>query len=132
MIIAVTEKGRRAMNDMRERLIELIQQIDEQCHKTIQCNDCPGYGYGMVCKSHLIAEYLIANCVIVPLCKVEDNVYTNVPGTTLQNEFVVQGISLLGFTNGIYSWTWHQLGKSVFLTKEEAERALKEREQNGC
>ena len=131
---------------MRERLIELIQQGEEQCHKTIQCNDCPGYGYGMVCKSHLIAEYLIANGVIVPPCKIWDTVYVvENPYSFLPTKTAVEGevVSIHLLEHGLYirvlfdtkrihgcvnyNLNW-KLNKTVFLTREEAERALKERE----
>ena len=58
-------------------------------------------------------------------CKVGDKVYTNIIGVGLQNEFTVSRVDLLGFSNRTYSWTWHQLGKSVFLTREEAKAKLK-------
>ena len=79
-----------------------------------------------------VTDYLVANGVIVLPCKVGDVVYTNINGTSLQNSFRVESVDLLGFSNGLYSWTWHQLGKSVFLTLEETEQALiKEDEKNG-
>ena len=72
-----------------------------------------------------LADHLLANGVIVLPCRVGDTVYTNINGTGLHNSFRVESVDLVGFSNGIYSWTWHQLGKSVFLTLEEADRALK-------
>lgn len=93
---------------MRERLVELLAK---------------GMDYTN------LADYLLANGVIVPPCKVGDTVYTNINGTTLHNSFRINSMDLLGFSNGLYSWTWHQLGKSVFLSIEEAEKALKEREK---
>jgi hypothetical protein len=75
-----------------------------------------------------IADYLLANGIMVLPCKVGDVVYTNISGTTLHNSFMINHIDLLGFSNGLYSWTWHQLGKSVFLSIEEADKALAERE----
>ena len=73
-----------------------------------------------------IADYLLENGVVVPPVKVGDVVYTNINGIGLQNSFMVNHVDLLGFSNGLYSWTWHQLGKSVFVTLEQAEKALAE------
>lgn len=102
------------MIEMRNRLIDLLQ---ENSYLDV-LND-----------EHwlLAAEQLLANGVIVPPCKVGDVVYTNISGTTLHNSFMINHIDLLGFSNELYSWTWHQLGKSVFLSIEEAEKALAER-----
>lgn len=111
---------------MRDRLIELLNGADKECDATKHCVDCVGYGKGADCVNHLTADHLLANGVIVLPCKVGDVVYTNINGTGLHNSFRVESVDLLGFSNGLYSWTWHQLGKSVFLTIEEAERALKE------
>ena len=77
-----------------------------------------------------IADHLLSNGVLVLPIKVGDVVYTNINGTTLQNSFMVNKVDLLGFSNGLYSWTWHQLGKSVFLTLEDAQKAL-EGDNNG-
>lgn len=97
---------------MRDRLIELIQEA-----------------VGGSTQHYALADHLLANGVIVLPCKVGDVVYTNIIGTGLQNSFRVERVDLLGFSNEIYSWTWHQLGKSVFLSIEEAERALAERSE---
>lgn len=114
---------------MRERLIELIN-TDVECTKD-------GHGDCSMCEykyaddkcarfySEIIADYLLDNGVIVLPCKVGDVVYTNIKGIGLQNSFRVNSVDLLGFSNGIYSWTWYQLGKSVFLTLEDAQNALK-------
>lgn len=101
---------------MRDRLIEIIKKVPY------------GVGVGAKFEQHFcekVADKLIENGIMVLPCKVGDLVYTNVNGTGLQNSFRVNSVDLLGFSNGLYSWTWHQLGKSVFLTLEEAQQALK-------
>lgn len=99
---------------MKQRLIDLLNEtFADQYEKR-----------GLLTASHT-ADYLLANGVIVPPCKVGDMVYTNINGTGLHNSFRVESVDLLGFSNGLYPWTWHQLGKSVFLNLEEAEKALK-------
>ena len=52
---------------MRERLIELLKQVDKKCDNSIECKDCAGYGKGMWCKEYLTADHLLANGVIVPM-----------------------------------------------------------------
>ena len=113
---------------MRDRLIELIDKADEECKHSKSCKACSGYGKGSMCMNYHIADYLLANGVIILPCKVGDVVYTNINGTGLQNSFLVNSVDLLGFSNGLYSWTWHQLGKSVFLTLKDAQNALKDGE----
>lgn len=98
--------------EQRERLIEIIQKSVGGCARNW---------------AEIIADGLLANGVVVPPCNVGDVVYTIINGTSLFNSFRVESVDLLGFSNGIYSWTWHQLGKSVFLTLEEAERELERR-----
>ena len=83
------------------------------------------------------ADDLLANGVIVPPCKVGDKLYqivdmshtacksfvSDFPITVLPHQIyyinVVGGVSAIPFDN---------FGKTVFLTKEEAEAKLKERE----
>ena len=94
-------------------------------------------------ESSILADYLLANGVIVPPCKV---------GQTLYVILKMKDKRILPFVNE-YEATFIQLGKrkckvyyekdgfikiflqddfgeTVFLTREEAEKALKEREKN--
>ena len=79
-----------------------------------------------------IADYLLANGVIVPPCKVGDTVYSVgvFTGQIIENKVV--GIHydeseiFLFVGNGTVVTVGQQLGKTVFLTKEEAEEKLKE------
>lgn len=50
---------------MRDRLIELIAEADKVCDNTKHCDKCVGYGKGMYCINHLVADHLLANGVIV-------------------------------------------------------------------
>jgi hypothetical protein len=119
----------------RERLIELIQNA---------VNGCARHW------AEVIADHLLANGVIAPPCKVGDTVYSfcDVFGAILP--YVVQnfGVGFMGKDRQNY-WFWEatshatetdelldeidfdldDIGKTVFLTKEEAEQALKEREK---
>lgn len=108
---------------MRDRLIELLYESEPLHERDLDDDLADG-------EIEAIADHLLANGVIVPPCKVGDTVYTNINGTGLHNSFRVESVDLLGFSNGLYSWTWHQLGKSVFLTLEQAEKALAERSKS--
>lgn len=69
----------------RERLIELIVQANELCSNK-DCAECEYLNNDRIlCDTYNIADYLIANGVIVPPCKVGDTVYFEF------NEKVTQG-----------------------------------------
>jgi hypothetical protein len=86
-----------------------------------------------------IADYLLANGVIVPPCKVGDKIYMLVTRHTTSFEFpngkMVRKenqhtiIKQTYLTKSNFFKVLEDFGKTVFLTKEEAEKALAEREQ---
>ena len=103
-----------------------------------------------------LADHLLSNGVIVPPCKVGDTVYIKnrpliISFLHIENEvydvvqfdcddcgdcpFYEDDVSFEGEhdckTMGYIQFTEKDIGKTVFLTKEEAEKALKEREDNG-
>ena len=116
---------------MRERLVELLKNAhDEQKYltsdKSIQA----------------IADYLIANGVVVPPCKVGDRVYMvvndkrvkkpyecNVVGFWYTNHEDCCALHLARYVNGkldsSFSVRFTDIGKIVFLTREDEKRALK-------
>lgn len=107
----------------RDRLIELLDIIIQPGQKTL--GD--------------IADHLIANGVIVPPCNVGDKVYFD---TYLHGDSV--GVQSHKVKNVKYVITTepskggigaeipdYAFGKTVFLTREEAEKALKELNTNG-
>lgn len=133
---------------MRDRLIELVKQR------------LP-YGVSVGAKfeqrfCEKVADYLLANGVIVPPCKIGDKVYylanecdncyeqddycyrdcKKPKGYTKVNETVIKQFRIRGDefdgmtdTNALASTYSHDfyfrdIGKTVFLTREEAERAL--------
>ena len=116
---------------MRDRLIELV-------------NDNPDIWMSDRA-SEMIADHLLANGVIVPPCKVGDTVYfVHTVCDTEGKEYeeilagTVHSLSVdekrtwlyISYLGGLNYWhTFYDFGKTVFLTKEEAERALKESEQ---
>lgn len=104
---------------MRDRLVELIQNSINGCAKHW---------------AEVIADYLLANGVIVPPCKVGDKVYRTFGNYCGEKIFegVVAQISIVN-NREIRFWVYghplgfacHDIGKTVFLTREEAEKALK-------
>lgn len=72
-----------------------------------------------------LADYLLANGVIVLPCKVGDTVYQ----IDAERVFESQVEAIIYATDSI-AFDERVIGKTVFLTREEAERALKEREEN--
>lgn len=111
----------------RERLIELIRF---------------GYGKGRANENvkqveETIADYLLANGVIVLPCKVGDMVY----GIEEKGICEIEIESIHCWCSGIwkcngwsgkskyrvgYEFSFDDIGKTVFLTKEEARKALEE------
>ena len=119
----------------RERLIELLMQGDIAAAKQGVFNCC-------MCRreAETIADYLLENGVIVPPVQVGATVYC-----TDSYRHLIKPLEIIGFevdytkrickyycSGGDYTPAWFnpaEIGKTVFLTREEAEKALKEREQ---
>ena len=89
-----------------------------------------------------LADYLIANGVIVPPCKVGDTIYEPTDRGTI-SEYGVLAVRVELFSTFVewkikegIVWRYvheinsNEIGRTVFLTREEAERVLKERESN--
>ena len=115
-----------------ERLVELLDEfIDDDWYSNKE-----------------IAEYLLANGVIVPPVNVGDTVYAFCYDFGVILPYFVENLSIGFMDKNQYYWTYEanshtdemdelldeidfdldDFGKTVFLTKEEAEQALKERE----
>ena len=139
---------------MKNRLIELLQDIDRYPEKT-----CPKYGTGEECGDCQYkletekgcdlyarkADYMIAKGLIYPPCKVGqtlyflyDRTYANRPDFTPRiyetNDWYFdideKGISILPRSIHGYKGKHHYyLGETVFLTKEEAEQALRKEDE---
>ena len=105
---------------MRERLIELIGEFVDI--------DRPPFGKVWV---EYLTDHLLANGVIVPPCKVGDTVYR-----VCKKKYDVDGYGMQWeedwgiVTNSFHLGMFHEIGKTVFLTKEEAEQVLVEREKH--
>lgn len=111
---------------MRERLIELIEKGQFNYYAS---NGSNGIGH-----NEYIADHLLANGVIVPPCKVGQTVWVIVDGFRNPMEGYISrvsfyqdceefGVRVIGYFT--QSYQNKDFGKTVFLTKEEAEAALK-------
>lgn len=102
----------------RERLIELKINFVEN----FDCGDCkPSNNKCRKCLSEKEADYLIEHGVIVLPCK---------PGKILYCESAIKGY-LTYLVAPDLEWIFEnreKFGKEIFFTREEAEKALKERE----
>ena len=118
---------------MKERLIELLKEhcvlrqdvSDCTNRKTDDCPEC-------------LADYLIANGVIVPPVKVGQSVWCivevfdylmegRVRRFTVGENWINIYCGVKGYYEQVYSD--RDIGKTVFLTPEEAEAMLKERDR---
>ena len=126
---------------MKDRLIELRAEAIEK-YQTM-----PFVNGNKVDFDYFLADYLLANGVIVPPCKVGDWLWV------VRKDYVSQCFRVDGFDDknlvmymqdnehnfsliykGIKIWrvSFDDFGKTVFLTKEEAEAELRKRsDDNG-
>lgn len=116
---------------MRDRLIELLQSVPADDEGELNVG--------------VIADYLLANGVYVVPHKVGDPIWTSEPFADGEmRQGYIEAVTFGGREEGVWSY-WasfaglpvsyefitDDIGKSVFLTREEAEAALKERDDNG-
>ena len=132
-------------NLLRDRLIELIYDA-KFGENGIASTDCLEKG-----TIEIIADYLLANGVIVPPCKVGDTLWVLWSLTKAQKKEVypveayalryddkknnmrvcVEGRFKIEKYDGYYThfyrgtFPWESVGKTIFHTREAAERALK-------
>ena len=123
-----------------ERLVELLKAMNTAPEITCPrfnkegCKGCE-FDRGNVCDvAGREAGYLLANGVIVPPCRVGDTVYSIDNCINRPEMIVVTSIhhhkkhtffSALSRNQREYCFEEKDIGKTVFLTKEEAEEALK-------
>lgn len=132
----------------RERLVELIgSQVCEEYSPTCDeyephtCEKC----YANFYKVGDLADHIIADGWMRPPCKVGQTVYQTQPTRNRVQEYEVTAHK---FNGSCYFFSWvlkdgkgiyenvegfseFQIGATVFLTREEAEKALKGGEDNG-
>ena len=119
------------MNE-RDRLIELIVTAENEIFRAFPYTNSTK-------RIEIVADYLLENGVIVPPVQVGATVYY-----TDSYRHLIKPLEIFGFdcTKRIckyycsgedYTPAWFnpaEIGKTVFLTREEAEKALEEREDN--
>lgn len=121
---------------MRDRLIELIKQ--DNCISPFSCSDKCKYVDLDDCHSARLADHLLANGVVVPPCKVGDTLYVisqmkDKRVLPFINEYEATYIQVGKRKCKVYHevdgyikiFLQDDFGKTVFLTREEAEQALK-------
>lgn len=123
---------------MRDRLVEMLQKrscFHSKCRNS--CSKCDGIPINDDDIDNL-ADYLLANSVVVLPCKVGDMVYFVIEDDETEegkyiskqqiNDVSTRGIfvsdSLTEENCGIFI-PFSDFGKTAFLSEEEAERALK-------
>lgn len=111
-------------NNMKEKLVELIQNARNQCNGTIRCEECSGYSKGDECFTNMLADFLLANGVIVLPFPIGTTYYRIVTkrGKVGNPYFKMIRKAELNWYN--VENVLHDLSKTVFLTREEAEKAL--------
>lgn len=140
---------------MRERLIELIKngieehqsKVTEDIRKTVYNNHRDNSKTDNICDvEETLTDYLLQNGVAVLSCKVGDVVYclyqppkeeTRIAEVEIDTFEIHKGyIVIVGYDKHdnegfCYRYFTREIGKTVFLTKEEAEKALERSKNNG-
>ncbi len=110
-------------NNMRDKLIELIADYTEN----VTARDLHSAEF-----DNKFADYLLENGVIVPPCKVGDTVYMICWDDGIEpfiEEDKIIKVSTQKFWLKYCYFNYDDIGKTVFLTRDEAERALRESEK---
>lgn len=130
--------------EMRDRLIEMLRKRSCFYAKCInRCGECDCIPINDDYIGNL-ADYLLANGAIVPLCKVGDTVYSYNIDFGVILPYFVENLTIAYLEENEFCYTYEanctnenelidsidfdceDIGKTVFLSEEEAERALKE------
>lgn len=138
-------------NEMRDRLIELIVNADT--YDTYECKLCTKDDDACdCCYAEKLADYLIERGVILPPCKIGDIVYRNSDFWWIDygniSAYQITNLTITQNKKGVWTkkyramylldgktvdsqlnFEFDDIGKIVFLTKEEAEAKMKEMEK---
>ena len=123
----------------RDRLIELLKK--DNCPSPFLCDEKCKYANLKRCYEARTADHLIANGVIVLPCKVGDKLYILYSVTKEIEECDITGFiiqtkhDVIQFKDGTIYTIWDKdynahFGKTLFLTREEAEKALERSKGN--
>ncbi len=126
---------------MRDRLIRMLCSVkcEGEDRRNGGCSDrvddeCVSIKRLHLCQLGQIVDHLLANGVIVPPCKVGDMVWFvrdgkrdgKIEETTVEKIVLKgKGVYIKLACNAMYETSCNSIGKTVFLTRGEAERALK-------
>ena len=131
------------MIKIEEKILERETLIRLLCESTLKSEICSKETHedcrtakGDCAFCAITADYLIANGIIVPPCKVGQTVWFIRNGKIVETEvekiiLKSKGLYLKLGCNAMYETSCNSISKTVFLTREEAEKALAER-QNNC
>ena len=125
----------------RERLVELICKANDKYPTIPLVNGC------RESVMDFLSDYLLANGVIVPPCKVGDTVYRVMGDKRIKQpyEYKVVGfwysadetcndVHLVRYVNDVFAHSisvpLYEFGKIVFLSREEAEESLRKERNN--
>lgn len=137
------------MNE-RDRLVKMLEKAEEKAWEYIRENDHMDYIPTLKEILGVYADYLLANGVIVPPCKAGDTVYCYCGDFGVILPYFVENMTIgfvgkdrdyIAFEANCHAEETDELldaidfevddiGKIVFLTREEAEAALAERRDN--
>ena len=112
---------------MRDRLIELIVNKENEIYQdNSHCTDTE--------RISRVASHLLSEGVIVPSVKIGQAVYYPIRHTNEVVQLFVREVvctkNNMQFCAAYLAFTVNAIGKTVFLTRSEAEKAL-ERSENG-
>lgn len=118
----------------RERLIELLKH--NNCSSPMLCDPNCKYAELQRCYEERTADYLLANGVNVLPCKVGDMVYW-IDSECISEGFIITiqmtedevSYTALAYYGEEIEFDDFEIDKTVFLTKEEAEKALEEKKK---
>ena len=133
----------------RERLIELLK--NDSCESPMLCDPNCKYASLKRCYEERTADYLLENGVIVPPVSLGDKIYEIISPKDREPYFITATVCAVHIADGsrnscqrkresyivaecpgtkyVHKYPISKFGKTVFLTREEAEKALEEREQ---
>ena len=115
---------------MRNRLIELLRKADDVTE--VNACDYPTYEKAMQAFYTSIADCLLVNGVIVPPCAVGDTVWMVIDNRDFKRrmkDYCLSAEELPDLNIAEHNFNLlllSSIGKTVFLTKEEAEAKLEE------
>lgn len=116
--------------DMKERLENLIANGRREAYKQCPSDSCWYCAESCGVRDAAMSDYLLSKGVIVPPVKVGDKVYQYDNGGRIYESKVVWFYYDKDYRRVVYdcnsglAFSEDAIGKTVFLTREEAEKAL--------